>query len=352
MRENTGEGPEVPPLNHLYLNLHPGCNLHCSHCWVNEGAGASSMPVSSWKPLMEDARKMGVSLVKFTGGEPLLHPDFVELYSAARSIFPEVIIETNGTVTPPGLFRVFRKTPPDHVAVSLDSHLPSVHDTFRGSPGAWKKTVDFIGSLAERSRIRPQVIMSLGDPDRAALLNMVSFLGKTGASSLKVNLISPVGRGISHCFGREDELSECVSFIEWAFRDLPEWVLPDAPPAFAPVNRLKTLGTCSVLNLLGVLPDGTISFCGIAFSLPELAMGTYPEVSLQDLWIHSPLLKEFRRSLTEEDHGVCSQCIHWKSCVGDCVMKNYAVGGRFSSPHPFCESAFRAGLFPETRLHG
>jgi radical SAM protein with 4Fe4S-binding SPASM domain len=301
---------------------------------------------------MREAAGLGAVYGKFTGGEPLLYQDFGEVYSEAHRLFPEVCVETNGTLAPRGIFRLFRERPPFQVSVSLDSADPEVHDRFRGQRGAWKSTVEFITRLGNEAGVFPQVIMSLSSPDREAVRAMVSFLTGRAVSSLKINLVSPVGGGTGAYFGRREEFGECVSFLEWAFAEFPEGVEPDAPPAFIPVNRLKGSGRCWVGNLLGVLPDGTVSFCGIAYSRPELSMGAYPGVSLGEVWRNSPLLHDLRRSLETPPEGICSECVHWRSCRGKCVMENYAVGGCFSAPHLFCRTARETGLFPVGRLHG
>ncbi|MFO7625811.1 MAG: radical SAM protein [Candidatus Fermentibacteraceae bacterium] len=344
--------PEIPALNHIYLNPYPGCNLHCAHCWVNEGVAGSSMDVSSWEAVMREAGEMGVRFAKFTGGEPLLYPRFPDLYRTAHRIFPEVAFETNGTVTHPDLFRLLAEMPPHQVSVSLDSSRPAVHDAFRGVEGSWRKTVGFINRLVSESAVSPQVIMSVNRPDRKAVADMVAFLEGSGVSSLKINLITPVGKGSASHFSDPDHIAESLEFLKWVFSEFPPSVIPDAPHAFIPVNRLASTGRCSVLNLLGILPDGTVSFCGIAYSLPQLAMGTWPRKKLKDIWENSPLLAELRKSLREDDRGICSRCVHVNSCMGKCIMENYSVGGSFASPHRFCELACQKGLFPASRTHG
>ena len=211
MREDPGGSPEVPPLKYLYLNPGPGCNLSCSHCWVNRGVSPSTMPVRRWTDLMEEAAGMGTAYCKFTGGEPLLYQGFVDIYREAHRLFPQVCVETNGTVEPPGIFRLFREKPPFQVSVSLDSADPEVHDRFRGVRGAWKRTVEFITRLGDDSGVFPQVIMSLPSPDRDAVRAMVSFLTGRAVSSLKINLVSPVGGG-STSEGRRSSVSASPSW--------------------------------------------------------------------------------------------------------------------------------------------
>lgn len=310
------------------------------------------MEVSSWEAVMREAGEMGARFAKFTGGEPLLYPRFPDLYRAAHAIFPEVAFETNGTVTHPDLFRVLSQMPPHQVSVSLDSSRPDVHDAFRGVEGSWRKTVAFIRGLASEAGVNPQVIMSVSRPDRKAVAEMAAFLDGSGASSLKINLITPVGRGVTSHFADALHIAESIDFLKWVHHEFPPAVIPDAPHAFIPVNRLASTGRCSVLNLLGILPDGTVSFCGIAYSLPQLAMGKWPAQGLKEIWENSPLLAELRRSMLEDNRGVCSRCIHWKSCLGKCIMENYSIGGSFGSPHRFCEIADNEGLFPVSRTHG
>ncbi len=235
--------------------------------------------------------------------------------------------------------------------MSLDSSREETHDAFRGVEGSWRRTVEFISALASGSGVFPQVIMSMASPDRQALAEMVGFLTGKPVSGLKINLISPVGKAKDLYFGKPGEFEECLGFLDWACSEYPNGVTPDAPPAFMPVNRLKGAGSCWILNLLGVLPDGTLSFCGIAYSKPELSMGVYPQNSLEEVWRGAPLLAELRNSMSRGPQGICSRCIHWRMCLGKCVMENYAVGGSFSAPHRFCETAFNMGLFPAARLH-
>jgi SynChlorMet cassette radical SAM/SPASM protein ScmF len=310
------------------------------------------MDVPSWEAVMREAGDMGARFAKFTGGEPLLHPRFRDLYSIAHGIFPEVAFETNGTVNHPGLFRLLAQLPPHQVSVSLDSSWPGVHDAFRGVEGSWRRTVGFINGLVSEAGVNPQVIMSVGRPDRKAVADMVAFLDGSGVSSLKINLITPVGRGAASHFTEACHIAEAIEFLKWVFSEFPPGVIPDAPHAFFPLNRLASTGRCSVLNLLGILPDGTVSFCGIAYSLPQLAMGTWPGQRLRDIWENSPLLAELRRSVREDDRGICSRCVHWKSCLGKCIMENYAIGGSFGTPRRFCELADHEGLFPASRTHG
>lgn len=337
-------------LSVLYINPAGGCNLHCKHCWVNQGEGQGpTLPLNLWKDLFHQAEELGCSSIKLTGGEPFLYPEIIPLYLHADSVFSNVTIETNGTMIPPGLWETFRKCPPFFVSTSIDSADEETHDNFRGMRGAWKKTVDFSRKLVEEG-INSQVIMSVSSVDRKPISDMVELVRNLGINTLKINFITPSGRGDAENFYTDMNIREVLDFFIWMSDETPLWVMPSVPAALLPVNRLQDLGYCPVRNLLGVLPDGTFSLCGVGFSRPEMSWGKFPDMSVKEVWEKSPVLNSIHSTLPGELQGVCSMCIHRDSCIGRCIVNNNETSGSLVSPDAICQAAWEAGLFPKTRL--
>ncbi|MBD3278892.1 MAG: radical SAM protein [Candidatus Aegiribacteria sp.] len=349
----------LPSLIHLYVNPVADCNLACSHCWIapsrsGEPFATRNRKTSEFSPvqfsmLLDQAADLGLKHVKFTGGEPLLREDFPEIYCVASKhpAVLEVDVETNGTLQPEGLWKAFAKNRPNSVAVSLDSVKPDLHDDFRNTPGAWNRTVAFIHKLVELE-INTQVIMSTADFLVEPVLEMAAFCGNAGVSSLKVNPVQPIGRGTGMnipALGME----KILEFSRQVFSKCGGSVRLDLPPALMPLGRLPAVGHCPIHNLMGILPDGGVSFCGIGFSCPELVMGNFLRKSLRIIWNDSPILKKIRRELPEELQGICSNCIHKNSCLAKCLMQNYYSCGGFTASYWMCTAADEEGLFPKTR---
>ena len=70
------------------------------------------MATSQVEDLLTQAAHLGCLEVRFTGGEPLLRPDFEELYSFARRLGIKVILFTNGRLLTPHLADTLASTPP------------------------------------------------------------------------------------------------------------------------------------------------------------------------------------------------------------------------------------------------
>ncbi|MFA6030832.1 MAG: radical SAM protein [Elusimicrobiota bacterium] len=89
--------PIRAPLREVALEVTGACNLRCGLCLLRDG-GRSEPPARALRRVLEDARTLGVGVVRFTGGEPLLRPDLFELMACAKEAGLAVLLNTNGTL--------------------------------------------------------------------------------------------------------------------------------------------------------------------------------------------------------------------------------------------------------------
>ncbi len=76
------------PGGDLRLSITAACNMRCNYCH-NEGQGdfqANFMAREDAYAIVEGALRFGLRKVRLTGGEPLLHPEIVELCRGIKSI--------------------------------------------------------------------------------------------------------------------------------------------------------------------------------------------------------------------------------------------------------------------------
>lgn len=74
-----------------------GCNLNCNYCDTNTNNNFMEL---SEEELFDKIKKMTSTSISFTGGEPLLHVDFIKSFLTKYKKFlnKEVYLETNGTL--------------------------------------------------------------------------------------------------------------------------------------------------------------------------------------------------------------------------------------------------------------
>ncbi|UWG96754.1 putative heme d1 biosynthesis radical SAM protein NirJ1 [Dehalobacter sp. DCM] len=135
----SGSGPVV------VWNSTKTCNLHCVHCYMDSNARQyeGELSTEEAKKLIDDLADFKVPVLLFSGGEPLIRPDFFELaeYAAGKGIRPT--LSTNGTLITPELALRIKKIGVGYVGISLDG-LREVNDLFRGKQGAFQAAMSGI----------------------------------------------------------------------------------------------------------------------------------------------------------------------------------------------------------------
>jgi SynChlorMet cassette radical SAM/SPASM protein ScmF len=238
----------VPPLTTYYVYLTGGCNLACQHCYLapkyqpNGGTGGH-LDYNLFVLAVEEGLPLGLGGVKLTGGEPLLHPDFLRIVDYVKDKNIELTIETNGTLlTKAVASRFIGQNALKHISISLDGSSPETHDTFRGVKGSFKKTCQGIRNLVEVG-YHPQVIMSIHTGNINEIESYVHLVESLGASSVKFNPIQSTGRGEGmEKRGKLLNIQELIKIGNWVEKDLQKQVsiplLFGWPMAFRPISRL------------------------------------------------------------------------------------------------------------------
>jgi SynChlorMet cassette radical SAM/SPASM protein ScmF len=354
----------VPPLHQLYVYLTQGCNLACRHCWLSPQYDAAgdrypTLPVALFETAIREAKPLGLSGVKLTGGEPLLHPRFTDLLEIIRREELRLTIETNGVLCTPGMAADIARSPQRFVSVSIDGADAATHEWVRGVPGSFEKARQAVRNLAAADT-RPQIIMALMRCNADQVAPMVRMAERLGASSVKFNVVQPTGRGERFQEGTDGlSVPELIELGRTVERDLAPatdvQLFFDYPMAFRSLGRIASgdgCGVCGVLTILGLIPSGHYALCGIGEHLPDLVFGAIGEDSLEQVWHEDPVLNELREGLPGRLTGVCGRCLMRFRCLGSCIAQNYYRTGSLWAPFWFCEQALEAGLFPETRLVG
>jgi radical SAM protein with 4Fe4S-binding SPASM domain len=179
-------------------NLTRTCNLKCVHCYTDSCAKSypDELSTQQCKTTLDDLGQFKVPAVLFSGGEPLVRPDVLELAEYARSLNLHVVLSTNGTLIDAPMARRLKELEFSYVGISLDSADPHVHDEFRGMKGAFDRTMKGFRHCVEagqkvglRLTLTPHTVNNL---DR-----IFDFLEKEGINRACFYHLCPSGRGKS-----------------------------------------------------------------------------------------------------------------------------------------------------------
>jgi len=114
------------------------CNLHCAHCYAaaEDREYPDELTHAEARALIDDLAAFGVPVLLFSGGEPLLREDVLELASLARKKGIRPVLSTNGTLISPEMAQRIKDAGVGYVGISIDG-VEEHHDRFRGHKGAF-----------------------------------------------------------------------------------------------------------------------------------------------------------------------------------------------------------------------
>jgi len=349
-------------LSSLYLYLTGGCNLHCAHCWLDpdflpQGEKVTDgLTTDDVRKAINEAKPLGLSNIKLTGGEPFLNNDIFKILELITAQELSITIETNGTLIDRETAAFLREKEIIDISVSIDSPRASFHDSFRGVKGALDDALAGVEHMAAQG-INAQLIMSLVSENAGDIEPLMELAQKVGAGSVKINPVMPIGRGNTlNQAGRTLPVEDLIALSDWTEGELAEKyginVLFTLPSAFKPMDAFlkQKNAECHILNILGIVATGNISMCGIGKEVEGLVMGNIREDNLRDIWLNSPVLATLRELVPKRMEGICGKCILKGLCLGSCRADAYVLSGSLATPFWICQEAYDKGLFPKQRI--
>ncbi|MBF0498878.1 MAG: SynChlorMet cassette radical SAM/SPASM protein ScmF [Candidatus Riflebacteria bacterium] len=352
---------KTPAINTLYFYLTEGCNLACRHCWLapkrdTTEHSSPTLPVDLFELAISEAKPLGLSSIKLTGGEPLLHPEFSRLIEIARREQLSLMIETNGLLCSPEIAAEIAKSANRFVSVSIDGADAATHEWVRGVPGSFDSARQAVINLVAAG-IRPQIIFTVLRANFRQIDEMIPFAESLGATSLKFNIVQPTARGEKlHETGETLDIAELIRLGRHVELSLaPKTKLRlffDQPHAFRTLSRISNgdgNNACGIFGIMGVLSSGQYALCGIGAQIPELVFGAIGKTTLKEIWKNHPILNAIREGLPDRLDGICGRCLMKQRCLGSCIAQNYYSTSSLWAPYWFCRQAEEAGLFPASR---
>ena len=127
------------------------CNFKCIHCYGSfEANNHGILSIKEILHIFKELKSIGIKNIQLIGGEPLLHPDIIDILKYSKKYFNKVEIFTNGYFVDDKIASLFSDYDIS-VAMSAYSHEEVIHNTVTGNDKSYKKLKDAISILNKYS---------------------------------------------------------------------------------------------------------------------------------------------------------------------------------------------------------
>jgi MoaA/NifB/PqqE/SkfB family radical SAM enzyme len=148
-RQKRGNRPAYK-LNNILLELTLKCNEKCPHCYIPKNGNDCDifMFFENAKKYLEQASRLGVQEITFSGGEPFLNKDILKILQFAEKLnFSHIYVLSNLTLIKEKHISVLEKLKSITIQTTLFSTKADIHDKITGFKGSHLKTTELIKLL-------------------------------------------------------------------------------------------------------------------------------------------------------------------------------------------------------------
>lgn len=191
------------------------CAFACVHCRANaqHQPDPAQLGTEESLRLIDRMKDFGSPILIFTGGDPMLRRDLVELIAYATQKGLRCSLSPTATELPTleRLMQV-KEAGIRRIALSLDAPTPQVHDAFRQVPGSWERTMNILKN-AHSVGLSAQVNTTVSTHNLHILQDMVPFIEQVNAVQWSVFFLVPTGRAQSENMISAQEHEEVFNWL-------------------------------------------------------------------------------------------------------------------------------------------
>lgn len=332
----------------LTIAITDACNLDCLHCWVEAESckSASQVPTQVLRQLLSDFIQLGGTGVRLTGGEPLLHPDWMELLSYAGELgLDKIILQTNGMLFGPADLPALCDLGLDRlqIQIGLDGASAKTHDLVRGD-GAFQQTLEGLRQLVGYG-LGPQIALFMTEMQHnlQELPDIFALAAELGVGSVSSGCLVRCGRAETDEFIMPPEPAQYQALLDHyrddeGFREL-----------YAKTGCVAALEWCSAASQSAdccrfietpyLTAQGVLYPCLMCHAADYSVSNVFEKglaVALCEgvpLWLELQSISCQRTSALPE----CQACDLLVSCGGGCMGRAWGSFGDFMHAEDRCQ---------------
>lgn len=320
----------------IHLEIVSECNERCIHCYIPHELKTELMDKSLFNSILDQSRNMNLLHITISGGEPMLHPHFINFLKICRKYDMSVNVLSNLTLLNDNIIDEMKKNPLLSVQTSIYSMEPKTHDSITRHKGSLNVTIESVKKLIQ-SHIPVQIncpIMKVNFDSYISVLEWASANNISASADYSIIAKFDHHNDNLSCRLTNNELKQVILdklSNELSYNDIKKEISD---------NMKKTSDdyVCSICkSSICVGPTGNVYPC-VGWS--NKIVGNLQNNVLKDIWLKSEKVKSLQ-SIKRKDFVECRTCDQKDYCT-ICMARNSnesAIGNPFEVSKYFCNIA-------------
>ena len=322
----------------LLCELTYSCPLQCPYCSnpVNFEHYTNELDTQEWQRILDEAAALGVVQVHFSGGEPLLRKDIVQIIKKARDLNLYSNLSTGGTLLTEKLVHELRSAGLDSLQISIQDADSLNSDYISGGLGSFNKKKK-AALLAKNAGFPLTINVVLHKQNLDNIKAIIGLAEDIGAERLELantqfngwalknrNLLLPTRTQVEHA-------ASVVESARLRLKGKME-ILYVVPDYFEQYPKPCLYGWGRVF--MTITSDGIVLPCQAAREISELQFENIRNKSLEKIWFESESFCIFRG--TDWMPEPCRSCPQKVIDFGGCRCQAFLLTGNAAVTDPVC----------------
>ncbi len=305
------------------------CNFKCRHCYIPEGYKkkvTGELKRSEIFSVLDQLSDIGCFYLGFTGGEPFIRKDILDILWYARKKGFQIIIYTNGSLINENIAQELKRINPNKIDITIPAWSQGVFETISGVSGSRKKVFQTIG-LLQKNGVKIGLKTCVLKENAPEIKDISNFTHSVGVRYRLDDTLFPCLDGSLRPYEYGNWLFNIENFSTCTLsfpktESAIQYPIPD--------NIFK----CGAgLRQAAITPSGELKAC-LMIDRPRFRIldrgVTKSEDSLTGAWQR---LKRFFSGIKPDDHYQCYKCKLYDHCKW-CPARSWLYNKSFTSCEP------------------
>ena len=292
---------------HVMLELTNRCNARCRHCYIGDRSAVNELSLSEYESILAQLAAAGTLFLVFSGGEPLMRPDFFDIASIARRKEFSFTLFTNAILIDAAIADQLADLCPERVEISLLGGRAATHDRITQVPGSFEKALRGARLLIERG-ISVQFKTTWMRENIEEATEIQSLVKEMGASFRSAFLVIHRRDGDASTADLRAIPEQLRAMIQQTYARREIKTVPPKPAPLA--DPQKEGNPCGMGQV-----SSRIDACGNVYpcAAVDIVLGNLRQQTFNSIWHGSEELKRLR-SIRIADLTECTSCELYSRC--------------------------------------
>ncbi len=325
------------------------CNFYCKHCYVPSSYRKKKGELKTKEvfSILDQLADIGCFYLGFTGGEPFLREDIMQIFRYAKKKGFEIIIYTNGSLIDEKTADELAALRPNKIDITIPAMSKEAFEKITKVPGSHKRIFRTI-DLLSKNNINLGFKTCVLKENESEIKEIQDFAASLGALHRLDDMLSPRLDGSNEPYEyrgtlKENSVARSTSRVSRNRSQLkPEtcYLLPDTCYKNSPTPNIENLFKCGVGETQAVItPFGELKMC-LMIDYPKYKILTEnreqktdnrsQKLRLRDAWER---LKNLVKNIIPDENYQCDRCELEPYCKW-CPAKAWFYNRSFTSCEP------------------